>query len=102
MSAGASQVFNTTSASVAYSFAGNDNLFLVIGSSTDAVLYGWRGVFTPIATLTANGVTGFTAFSVAGGDIVLVMTNGGTSGNRETFSIVYRVTATEEIIMVCV
>lgn len=102
MSAGASQVFDTSSASVAYSFVGSSSseLFLALGSTSEAVLYGWRGVFTPIHTLSANGVTGFTAFPTLGAEDILVVANGGTSGNRETDSHVYRLAATEELIMV--
>lgn len=101
MNAATSQVFPTSSASVWYSFAssGNDE-FLALGSASRVMLYGWRGVFTPIQDVPANGVTGFTAFSAAAGEDILVVANGGTPGIREIASQVYRITAEEELTMV--
>lgn len=78
---------------------GGEELFLVLGGVSEVVLYGWRGVFTPIQTLPASGVTGFTAFTT-GGDDMVVVANGGTSGNREITSHVYRLTASQELTMV--
>lgn len=102
MSAGASQIFSTSSASVSYSFihGSSGEMFLALGTASEAVLYSWRGVFTPIHTLSANGVTGFATFPGAEGEDILVVANGGTPGNRETASHVYRLTGTEELTMV--
>ena len=101
MSAATSQVFATSSARVWHSFlSSNGDSFLVLGTSSQLVLYGWRGVFSPLQVLPANGVTAFTAFSPASGVDILVVANGGTLGNRETNSYVYRLTETEELTMV--
>ena len=101
VSTAASQVFATTLARVWYSFStSNGDTFLALGTATQAVLFGWRGVFTPVQTLPANGVTGFTAFSPAAGVDVLVVANGGTAGNREVHSQVYMFTAREELTLV--
>ena len=74
--------------------------FLALGSSSEAVLYGWRGVFTPLQTLTANGVTAFASFTSATGEDIVIVANGGRDGQREIASHVYRLTANEQLSMV--
>lgn len=87
-------------ASVWYSFVSSDGgMFLALGSASQAVLYAWRGVFTPVQVLPGNAVTGFASFSASGED-VLVVVNGGTPGNREVDSHVYRFTSSEELTLV--
>ena len=96
-------MFPTTAAAVwlpYISSRGSD--LLALGSSSQATLYGWRGVFSPVQSVPANGVTGFTAFSPAAGDDFLVVANGGTPGNREIDSQVYMITEEEELVMVSI
>lgn len=101
VSSAASQVFSTASAGVWYSFVSSSNAdFLALGTASQVVLYGWRGVFTPVQVVSADGVTAFTAFSPASGEDILVVANGGAPGSREISSHVYRLTATEELSLV--
>lgn len=101
VSAGISQVFNTSSATEWFSFVGSSGEpFLALGSASEVVLYGWRGVFAQIDSVSANGVAGFTAFTPAAGKDILVVANGGTEGNREIVSHVYRLTAAQELTLV--
>ena len=78
----------------------NSEQFLALGSSSQAVLYGWRGVFTPVQTVPANGVTAFASFTSATGEDIVIVANGGREGEREIASLVYRLTANEQLSMV--
>ena len=101
LSAATSQVFNSSSATVWFFFvASNSGEFLVLGSGSQAVLYAWRGVFTPVQTLTANGVTAFASFTPVVGEDIFVVANGGREGARETSSFVYRLTTSGQLSMV--
>lgn len=103
LSAATSQVFPTTAASVWFPYiSSHGNNLLALGSASQAVLYGWRGVFSPVWSIPADGVTGFTAFSPAAGNDILVVANGGTPGNREVNSEVYRITEEEELVLVSI
>lgn len=102
VTAATSQVFPTSSANVWFSYISSlRREFLALGTASQTVLYGWRGVFAPVQGVPANGVTGFTAFSPAAGEDILVVANGGSPGSREIDSYVYRITAEETLTMVC-
>lgn len=101
LSAATSQVFNTSSASVWFFFiASSGAQLLMLGSGSQTELYGWRGVFTPVQTLPGNGVVAFASFSTAQGEDIVVVANGGSQGAREVSSAVYRLTITEQLVMV--
>ncbi len=58
-------------------------------------------MFTPpVQSLPADGVTGFTQFATSLGDDILVVANGGSEGNREIESRVYRLTDDNQLMMV--
>ena len=57
-------------------------------------------MFTPVQTLSANGVVAFATITPADGESVLIVANGGAPGNREILSHVYRFTGTDQLTMV--
>ena len=101
LDAAVSQTLDISSANVWFSFLrSTEEVFVVLGTSTEVRLYGWRGVFTVVQTLASNGVTGVTHFAPTLGDDILVVVNGGSPGDRETMSYVYRLSNTEELTVV--
>ena len=95
------QTLDTSSADLWYSFStAFGRLFLALGSGSQAVLYGWRGVFVPVQTLTTNDASGFTYISPSRGVDLLVVTNRGSRTNREINSHVYRFTQEEQLSLV--
>lgn len=54
----------------------------------NSVLYEWRGAFVQVQSVSTFGATAATFLSVEGRDL-LVVTNSGTTGSRETNSTVY-------------
>ena len=73
---------------------------LLLGTDTTVILYGWRGVATPVQTLPAEGVAAITSFSPSPGLDVVVVANGGRAGNREVSSQVYTLASTEQLSLV--
>lgn len=102
MNAAPSQTIDVSSSSIWFSFVSStEQVFAVLGTSTEVVLYGWRGIFTAVQTLTGRGVTGITHFAPALGEDILVVVNGGSAGDRETMSNVYSLSSSEELTVVC-
>lgn len=95
------QSLDTSSANLWYSFStAFGRLFLALASGSQAVLYGWRGVFVPVQTLTTNNASGFAYASPSRGVDLLVVTNRGGHANREVNSHVYRFTQQEQLSLV--
>lgn len=97
------QSLNTSSADLWYAFStAFGRRFLALVSGSQAVLYGWRGIYVPITTLTANSPSGFTYVSPSSGVDLLVVANRGSSANREINSLVYRFTQLEQLSLVSI
>lgn len=102
LSVSTSQSLATSSASLWYNFTrSSGEQFLVLGTDSQTVLYGFRGVFIPVQILAANGSSGFTAFSPRFGEDIFIAVDGGSEGNREMQSYVYRFTDNETVSLVC-
>ena len=95
------QLLNISSADLSYAFTtAFGGVFLVLASGSQAVLYGWRGIYVPVQTLTTNNASGFTYVSPASGMNLLVVTNRGSPTNREVNSYIYQFTQEEQLSLV--
>ena len=93
------QFLETTSAEKWYQFSRGSKQYLVLASSSPAgnsVLFEWRGAFVPIQTLATVSATAATFLSIDGRDL-LVISNGGSPGNKEVNSTVYEFTESGDL-----
>ena len=95
------QSLNTSSADLWYAFStAFGRVFLALASGSQAVLYGWRGIYVPVQTLNTNNASGFTYVSPTSGVNLVVVTNRGSPTNREVNSHVYQFTQPEQLSLV--
>lgn len=88
------QFLETTSAEKWYHFSRGTNQYLFLASNSltgNSVLFEWRGAFVPLQTLSTVGASAAAFLSVDGRDF-LVVSNSGSTGDREINSTVYEFT----------